>query len=182
MVAGTKLISDVNKEGDMVFDWLLNKAVKRSSENKVKELQNYLNILRDTPDFDRGFIVVLATVTRLQMQENDILPSNLFEGPAGVKNNNSYERANVALKLSQIVEHLQRENRIQDAAAVMIWAHSVRGLVTPEMVPLVKEMWAELSKGFVYIDDGIATFEALKGDSLTIADSNQFNFVPPQFI
>ena len=166
----------------MVFDWLLNKAVKHSAENKVKELQSYLKILKDIPNFDRGFIVVLATVIRLQMQEEGMMPCNLFDGPAGVKNDNSYERANVALKLSQTVEYLQGENRAQDAAATMIWAHSVRGLVTPEMVPLVKEMWSELSKGFVYTNDGIATFEELKGDSLSIADDNEFNFVPPQFI
>jgi hypothetical protein len=166
----------------MVFDWLLNKAVKRSAENKVKELQSYLNILKDIPSSDRGFIVVLATVTRLQMQENGMLPNNLFDGPAGVKNENSYERANVALKLSQMVEYLQGENRVQDAAAVMIWTHSVRGLVTPEMVPLVKKMWVELSKGFVYVNDGITQFEELKGESLSVTDSSHFNFVPPQFI
>ena len=108
--------------------------------------------------------------------------NNLFDGPAGVKNENSYERANVALKLSQMVEYLQGENRVQDAAAVMIWTHSVRGLVTPEMVPLVKKMWVELSKGFVYVNDGITQFEELKGESLSVTDSSQFNFVPPQFI
>ena len=64
---------------------------------------------------------------RLQMQEEGMMPCNLFDGPAGVKNDNSYERANVALKLSQTVEYLQGENRAQDAAATMIWRRFVDG-------------------------------------------------------
>ena len=64
----------------------------------------------------------------------------------------------------------------------MVWVHSVRGLTTPEMVPLVKEMWVELSKGFSYFSDGMTAYQMLTGDSVSTEVMEDFDFIPPPFV
>jgi hypothetical protein len=164
------------------IDWFLDGAVKRGAKNKLLEAQEYLNILRRIPETDRGVIVISATMMRYKLQYDGILSFDIFEGPAGIKNKNSYERSQVALKISQFIERCQREGRSQDAQAAMVWGHAVRGLVTPEIVPIVKDIWVELSKGFPYADDGIAMHEMLSGDSVPQTVADNFNFIPHQFL
>lgn len=152
------------------------------AKSKVKQVQDYLDILKGIPESDRGFLVVYATEVRLQMYEKGLLSADIFDGPAGEKNKNYYERTQAAPRLCQLAESFQRDNQLLDVAAVMVWTHSLRGLITPEMVPLVKEMWAELSKGFPYATNAIPLFEMTTGNALSKGVVDNLDFIPQQFL
>ena len=55
--------------------------------------------------------------------------------------------------------------------------------MSPEMTPFVKEMWAELSRGFPYVTVGCELPDIdkkLVDVSSAIADN--FDYIPPQFM
>lgn len=50
------------------------------------------------------------------------------------------------------------------AVWLMVWLGSVRSLYMPELRPVGKAMWAELSRGIPYLDEAWEHFSAMFGD------------------
>lgn len=162
----------------MVFDWLLGVANKRAVKSYIKELQKFVSILKELPPPIIGLVVISATENRLHLQNNDVLPLDIFEN----KNRTSYDNAQVVVSLRTFETRCIAGNP-KDAYGVSVWLHSVRGLVSPEMTPFVKEMWAELSRGFPYVTVGCELPDIgkkLVDVSSEIADN--FDYIPPQFM
>ena len=162
----------------MVFDWLLGVANKRAVKSYIKELQKFVSILKELPPPIIGLVVISATENRLHLQNNDVLPLDIFEN----KNRSSYDNAQVVVSL-RTFETRCITGSPKDAYGVSVWLHSVRGLVSPEMTPFVKEMWAELSRGFPYVTVGCELPDIgkkLVDVSSEIADN--FDYIPPQFM
>ena len=162
----------------MVFDWLLGVANKRAVKSYIKELQKFVSILKELPPPIIGLVVISATENRLHLQNNDVLPLDIFEN----KNRTSYDNAQVVVSLRTFETRCIAGNP-KDTYGVSVWLHSVRGLVSPEMTPFVKEMWAELSKGFPYVTVGCELPDIdkeLVNVSSEIADN--FDYIPPQFM
>lgn len=160
-----KLFSNFN-----LLDW----SYKRGE----KEIKSFLSILVEIPGEDRGAIIVAATVMRLRLEEEGILPPNVFSESNGP----TIEQANAAVELSKMAEQCQAINELQEAASIMVWVHSVRGMTMPKIRPLVREMWVELKKGFPYANEAILVYELISNQPLPQDLESHLFFIPSPFI
>lgn len=153
---------------------LQNWSIRRAE----KEIKNFLGILSEIPEEDRGVIVVVATAMRLRLEEERILPPNVFfesiNGP-------TIEQLNAAIELSTWAEQSQALNAMQEAAGIMVWAHSVRGMTMPEIRPLVREMWVELKKGFPFANEAISAYKLISKQPLPKNLGSHLFFIPTPF-
>jgi hypothetical protein len=52
-----------------------------------------------------------------------------------------------------LIKQLQKDGNLGAAAGAMIWLHSLRTIIYPEVRMFGKQLWRELYRGYDYIDD-----------------------------
>lgn len=84
------------------------------------------------------------------------------------------ENPSIAMFLSKLVRQYQKQGRAQDAAAILVWLHTMRGGIRLELRDIAREMWCELARGFPHVGASAPAMVALGGMPLNIAGANQF--------
>ncbi len=139
-------------------DW----AVKKQR----KEMQGFVDLLRGMDGDEIAVAVVFATHTRhiMEKQGHNVLDPIL------------YFATNPSFTHSMSVEtiQLQKQGRLQEAAAMMIWVHSFRAATSPELRLLGREMWKHLERGFPYVDKAAETVGEMTGFRLNIEGAKSF--------
>jgi hypothetical protein len=97
-----------------------------------------------------GMVVAQATHMRidyLERLEVDLLePSVAFE-----------QDPYLLVTLSKTIGDFQKNGQMNDAAAMMIWLHTLRSMATFEVRPHGRELWRQLARGFPHVAEN-ATF------------------------
>ena len=113
-----------------------------------------------------GHVVALATNLRHGLAADD---HNVMEPVLYTSVNPGFP-----LLLVKTIAEAQKQGRTQDAAGLMIWAHTARAGIRLELRALAREMWRELARGFPHVQEAALGFENLTGRRLRISGADEF--------
>jgi hypothetical protein len=121
---------------------MLNKFIKNSAiKTWQKELENFIDVFSTLSDEERANYFIWGVKTRAGAQIE-----GMFLLPDGTSNK-SVELIAYPIMLEQfegLVKYLDRNVGPVEAAGVVIWVHTLRGIIHPELRPLAKQMWENI--------------------------------------
>lgn len=79
-----------------------------------------------------------------------------------------------AIFLSGIVAALKKKGNVQETIALMIWLHTTRASLRPELHDLALIMWGELIRGFPFVEESVFRISLLYGYKIDTHGSSQF--------
>ncbi len=126
------------------FDWFRDKMAAADFASARIDLERYVEELQMMSDEQVGALLGIATVLRVNITEDRVIPPDLFERGDGL--------ADKALKrhlwrLNKAVVDFRSKGRGVDAGAMLLWVHSFRALHHPELRATGKLVWAEIARG-----------------------------------
>ena len=65
----------------MIFDWLKQIFDNQARNSSLREVKGFIHGLRSMTDEDMGVVIAVATVIRVNMEKEGLLPAGLFKGP-----------------------------------------------------------------------------------------------------
>jgi len=79
-----------------------------------------------------------------------------------------------SLKVNQLIKEMQDQRRFPEAAATMVWLHTLRAGQHLELRLLCRKMWKELERGMAQVDQGAMQYMKMTGNMLDISESDLF--------
>jgi hypothetical protein len=61
-----------------------------------------------------------------------------------------------------------------NAASLILWVHTIRATINPNLRVKVREMWGELARGFPHIEEGAKLVEMMTGESLDLREAGTY--------
>lgn len=147
--------------------WLANKFSSWAVKTQKAELEAFINNLKGLDSHEISSIVALATDGRHKLEEMygwDFLDPVLLEA------SDPY----VTMKINQLIRQMQKQGDTVDAAALMVWLHTLRSATTLELRMLGRELWRQLERGFATCVDTAADMSEVIGTPLNTEGYNQF--------
>lgn len=140
----------------MLGGWLRNKILKWANDSQARELESFILSLKGQSRHELGMLLALASIMRMALREDGTLPDEaLGKGEPLARD----AEALIPLKLSRLIKDFQALGQLQSAAGTMVWLHSMRAIVTPELRLLGRKMWEELQRGFDSSEDQLAALQ-----------------------
>ncbi len=139
------------------------------SKLQQRQIDSYLLKLRAMDADEIGNVVALAAHMR-----------NKFLDETGIDLLDPYAATAVdpdcVIKLSKTADYFQKKGMIGriNAAGIMVWIHTLRATINPDIRMTVRAMWGELSRGFPYVQDGARFFKDITGDTLDLSDAGRY--------
>ena len=124
-----------------------------------------------------GSLLLGAAYVRQTLESNGTMPPYLLRSPAVMYINDCH---NVTMDIGKEISKHQRNNNQSMGGPHMVWGHSLRALAHLELVPLGKEMWQELVRGFLFLEDKIETVDFTYGISTDETLIEEATFIPPR--
>jgi hypothetical protein len=131
-----------------------------------KELQSFIDNLSALDGQDVGFLVALATNTRIKLEGAGY---RLLDPIADYPSDPA-----VPLRLNRMVRELQKNGMMPEAAAMMVWLHTMRAGARIELRQLGRDMWAQLQRGFPHVITSSIGVRSADGSPLDIHGYNSF--------
>jgi hypothetical protein len=146
--------------------WLSNKINKWSSDKQREELASFVDNLRamDAPEI--GYVLAIATHIRHGMEGDG---HNIMDPIVYTAQNPGF-----ALFLSRMIIEAQKQGRTQEAAGLMIWLHTARAGIRLELRSFGREMWAQLERGFPYVQQAALAGLPIAATHANITGATQF--------
>jgi hypothetical protein len=148
------------------MSWFTRRFDKWASDTQHKEMSTFVESLKVMDSDEIGFLLASATHVRhaLESMGHDVMH------PV------QYVSANpmFPLTVSQTIQDCQKEEKLPQAAAMMVWLHTARGAVRLELRGLAREMWGQLARGFDYVEQQAETFAQTTGARLDTRDAQEF--------
>lgn len=146
--------------------WLINKLNRWAVSSQSKELTEFVQKLSTMDGREIGFVVAMATDARHALEkEGHMVMDPIVYFPMN---------PGFPLSLSRTIIQLQKQGNPQAAAALMVWAHTMRVGANLELRQLGRDMWKELARGFPYVEDGAKDYQMLTGKVLNIEGTTNF--------
>jgi hypothetical protein len=150
---------------------MFGRAIQRwANKSHEKELQEFLSHLNAADDYEVGLTVALASEMRHRV--SDMLGYHLLF-PTLVFTQDPMATINIV----KIVKQLQSEKNFVAAAALMVWAHTLRAsgpAASGELRTLARQMWYELSRGFPYVEAAACSVVTTLGFVPRLASATEF--------
>lgn len=164
-------LDDVTVATKMMRAWILRLA----DESQQRQIDEYLRHLRDSPSEGIGMVLAMSA----HMRNRYLVDRGVdFLRPKNV----TATDPRLVVTLVDVAKDFQRKGTIGlcNAAALMIWCHTLRATLNPRLTPKVLEMWRELARGFPYIEDGLVDIHQMTGEFVDLRDAGRFpsEFVP----
>lgn len=139
--------------------WLSNKINAWSSGKQREELSGFIENLRAMDASEIGFVLAIATHIRHEMESDGhhIMDPIVY----------TVQNPGFALFLSRLIAEAQKQGRLPEAAALMIWLHTACAGIRLELRSLGRELWAQLERGFPFVQQA-----ALAGLPISAAHPN----------
>lgn len=160
-----------------MFRWLQKKITNLATDAQRDDLNRFYESLRGMDDESIASLVAWATCVRINMEDNRIIPQGMwshYDFPFEL------DTVKIAVTFDHLVQDFQKAGKLHDAAAVMVWWHSMRAITTLELRWLGKQIWKELMRGFKGAS-GAAWDLKTQGFIKNIPPRalSEFEFVPP---
>ena len=136
-----------------MFRWLENRIAKKATDTARKEMESFVQGLKGMGHSELGPAVLMATVARNSIKERAVQLG--FKEGYTLLSPFEFVKAdpNCFLAINSVIKTCQKERNYVLASGFMVWEHTLRAVAAPELLPLAREMWAELKKGFPYVHD-----------------------------
>ena len=146
--------------------WLSNKVNNWASGRQSEELSTFVGMLRSMDSSELGHVVAMATHMRHALASSG---HNVMDPIVYTAQNPTF-----AIFLGKLIAECQKQGRMQDAAALMVWLHTIRAGIRLELRGLAREMWGELARGFPHAELAGFHMRSLNGGPLDTQGSGQF--------
>ncbi len=161
-----------------MFSFFKNKAYDSTISTMKSDMNRFIQILTGMDDTAIGSLVVGANWVRKNLEQHGQIPENILTiGPVM----DTLKCNKASLEISKAIKNHQQQGNNHLASFMMVWMHSLRALSSLELVPVGKEMWVELKRGFIHIESGFDTVQLLSSTlGLDISESilEECNFIP----
>ena len=161
-----------------MFGFFKNKAYDVTISTMKSDMNRFVQMLKGMDEGAIGSLVVGANWVRKNLEQHGQIPNSILTiGPVM----DTLKCNQASLEISKAIKNHQQQGNNHLASFMMVWMHSLRSLSSLELVPLGKEMWAELERGFPFIDNGFQTVSALSSVlGLDISESilEECSFIP----
>jgi hypothetical protein len=111
-----------------------------------QEIKQYIQSIQGMDNGDIACVILHATMARNVTGRN--LGVNFLDPIIELENNVS-----ITLKIGDMIKASQRDKQYVVAASFMVWLHTFRSISQPEMRIYGKQLWKELNRGIMYIND-----------------------------
>ncbi|MGM9401137.1 hypothetical protein ACS0VU_02125 [Aliiroseovarius sp. KMU-71] len=143
---------------EKMFRWIAHKVRRASVKAYERDIKDFTNSLKGMDGSELGALLVSASYLKSNLEEGGVLPRASLS--LSIPRDEA-ECGKVALHISQLIQEFQKAGHNGDAAAAMVWLHSVRALNAPEIRYLGKSMWRELCRGYAHFEEAFDLFEKL---------------------
>lgn len=143
--------------------WLTNKIGQWSLRQQKEELETYLSILKSMDGPEIGFVLAIATHMRHGLESAHV---DLMDPMACAAH-----KPDIAIELSRLINKFQKQGAPHIASGLMVWAHTIRAAIQPELRGIARAMWGELQRGFPYVQTASLNE---RGESLNIEGAINF--------
>ena len=142
--------------------------IKRVARNHFlsvmkEEIENYILSLQGMTDEELGWLIVHATHSRNKIYESEDV--DLLDPIVAV----SQDRR-LIIKINKLVRRNQEEKLLSDAAALMVWLHTLRAVSEPELRIFGKKMWGELKRGFPFVEKAFNEIQNLSSKNIDVSN------------
>jgi len=159
----------------MLGNWFKRRAQLASIKAVTADIERFILSLRGQSDEENGMLVAIAAIVRVNLRADNLLPDEALGIGTPLAET---AQAEVQLRMSQLVQQFQKHNQLSDAAAAMVWLHSLRAFRYPEVRPLGRQMWGELGRGFPHIFDAFRLIEEATGKPPPAGALQASQFIP----
>ena len=146
--------------------WLSRMFDRWAGNRQAQEMSDFVKSLRAMDADEIGMVVALATDQRNALESAGYRVSDPI-----IYNN---QEPLFTFHMTRRVQRLQKENRLQEAAALMVWVHTMRAGSRAELRGLGREMWEQLARGFPYVEDQTNALEMLTGARPDVSEACKF--------
>ena len=145
----------------MIFDWLKQIFDNQARNSSLREVKGFIHGLRSMTDEDMGVVIAVATVIRVNMEKEGLLPAGLFKGPTLPP---SAELGGYQMGLSELVGQFNKLRQPTDGVGALVISYSLRCLDMPDLREHGRDMWEVLSRGFPHAEKALIEGEEAKGE------------------
>lgn len=156
-----------------VLHYLRGELHGQAAKTAEKEILRYIKLLKKMNTDEIAMLVAVSTIVRLNMEDQRLFPSANF--PDLFKKSIDLE---LQKTLNKLAKSLKKSKKKMDAAAVMVWLHSVRALNMPEVRDLGIEMWALLQSGFPRVPNALKELDKVVTKKIPDRVRGEYRFVP----
>jgi hypothetical protein len=158
-------------------DWLQRRVELRALRNGRTGLEYFVTTLLDEPDEEVALLVAMAAAVRLRLREAGHLPDDVLH----IDPHREYEQATVQLRIARLVRSHQRRSEYLEAAAAMVWVHTLRALAKPELHELAVGMWQQLERGIPQAAAALGRIETATHQLLPAGTLQACEYIPVDF-
>lgn len=145
--------------------WITTTLDGMETKRQRKELETFLAGLRFMSDAEMAELIVFATHTRhgLERSGHNVLdPLTL-----------NVTKPQVLPELIKLIQQFKAKGNEPAAAALMVWAHSLRAALRGELLPIGREMWRELARGFAGVANATQAVRQRVGTDVDVSDASK---------
>jgi hypothetical protein len=145
--------------------WLVDHFDRWATKTQLSELADFVTNLKAIDSGEVATVVALATHVRHMLEERGhlVMDPIVYCGA----------HASFPLLLSKTIKELQKQGQPQLAVGFMVWLHTARAALRPELRQLGRDMWRELARGFSRVDETAAAMAEVVGVSLNTARATE---------
>jgi hypothetical protein len=123
--------------------WLSNMINRWAGGKQEEELRQFLGMLKAMDGSELGLVVAGVTHMRhaLESEGHNVMDPIVYTTASPT----------IAIHLGNLVRECQKQGRMQDAASLMVWLHTMRAGIRLELRGLAREMWGQLARGFPHV-------------------------------
>ncbi|MDF7826729.1 hypothetical protein P4B35_22055 [Pontiellaceae bacterium B12227] len=161
----------------MIGNWLKRKAELKANKLAEEDILRVISILKGMSDYEMGSLVATATMLRIQLRENGVVPDELFDIPEPEK---SFEFGQVLNALGELIRKYQSCGEEGISAGMMVWHQSLRAIGMPEIRLHGKRMWNEIKRGFPHAESHWETLSLTGNQDWGEFPISEIPFIPKQ--
>ncbi len=159
----------------MIGEWLRNRLRHKVVREGRLELVQFLNHVENVSDRDIGPVVAVATMIRINLENMDVVPRNLFDEKWAAELDS---RGRIVGRLRNLVRQFEWKKQHNDAVGTLVWLHTLRALTIPELRPLGCDLWRELRRGFSHVEEVLKIVEEAKNEPLDPRVREEYRWIP----
>lgn len=146
--------------------WLAHRLNKWASDKQHEELTSFIANLRAMDGAEIGYVLAVATHIRRGMEGDG---HNVMDPIVYTSQNPTF-----VLFLSRMIIEAQKQGRNPEAAALMIWLHTMRAGIRIELRSLGRELWSQLERGFPFVEQAAAAGLPIAATRPNVTGASQF--------
>lgn len=161
-----------------MLGWVKKKVMNASTNAMKNDITRFIEGLKGASSEEIGGMLVIATALRMNLIAAGTIPLAALNLNIPRDPDLEMECSMSPIRLVKHIKEFQSKGHPSDALGGMIWLHSVRALMVPEIRLYGRAMWKELSRGFPYSDDAIEQIYTMIGKPLPPKIHDEIMFIP----